>query len=154
MKCELRNVKINNRLSDETTCFSASLYIDGRKEAEVANRGCGGSNEYRFADRETEQRFYAFCKSLPPIPPDDKWPHEMAMDADLYIDQLLMVFQENKELQRWCKKDTVYRLKGDKPGTWRTLRSRTGPVFTPAVKAELQKRHGDQLAEIANERFG
>ena len=48
MKIELKNIKTNNALSQETICFSANLYLDGKKLGEVVNRGCGGSHEYSF----------------------------------------------------------------------------------------------------------
>lgn len=45
MKIELRNIRINARLSEETNCFSATLYVDGKKVGECLNRGHGGETE-------------------------------------------------------------------------------------------------------------
>ena len=42
---ELKNLKIYESMSEETTCFSATLYLDGKKVGELANRGCGGAHE-------------------------------------------------------------------------------------------------------------
>ena len=44
MNLSLKNVKVNNQLSEETICFSADLYDNGKKVAYVSNRGCGGAN--------------------------------------------------------------------------------------------------------------
>ena len=35
MHCELKNVKIAEFLSEETVAFTASLYIDGKRAADV-----------------------------------------------------------------------------------------------------------------------
>jgi hypothetical protein len=48
MKIEFKNVEVYPRLSEETPCFAADLYVDGALEAHVSNRGRGGSNDYRF----------------------------------------------------------------------------------------------------------
>jgi len=63
---ELKNVKVYVGMSQETTAFTASLYIDGKKAADVRNEGRGGDNWPSFADRDLRDRFYAFCESLPP----------------------------------------------------------------------------------------
>jgi hypothetical protein len=65
---------------------------------------------------------------------------------------LLQKWEEDaqlKQLKQWCKKQTIFRLKGDEPGCWRVIKH----TFVPEVKADLQKLYGDELDEIANERF-
>lgn len=44
-KLTLKNLKVQEILSEETLCFSADLYEDGKLIAHVSNRGHGGSNE-------------------------------------------------------------------------------------------------------------
>lgn len=44
-KITLKNLKVQETLSEETLCFSADLYEDGKLIAHVSNRGCGGSND-------------------------------------------------------------------------------------------------------------
>jgi hypothetical protein len=46
VKVELKNVKVAKFASHETTCFEASIYIDGKKAGMVWNDGQGGSNNY------------------------------------------------------------------------------------------------------------
>jgi len=43
---EIKNLSLNTSLSEETHCFSASVYINGKRMFAVSNRGCGGANEY------------------------------------------------------------------------------------------------------------
>jgi uncharacterized protein YcbK (DUF882 family) len=39
IKIELKKISVNQRLSEETNCYSADLYVDGVKWGEVCNRG-------------------------------------------------------------------------------------------------------------------
>ena len=48
-KLTLKKVKASEELSEETLCFSADLYEDGKLVAHVSNRGRGGSNMIRPA---------------------------------------------------------------------------------------------------------
>ena len=41
-KIELRSIRINEKLSRETTCFAARLYVDGVLTATAGNAGNGG----------------------------------------------------------------------------------------------------------------
>lgn len=44
MKVELRNVKYAAFASEETSCFQATIYIEGKRAGEVSNDGHGGSD--------------------------------------------------------------------------------------------------------------
>lgn len=41
----LKSVKLNSALSDETACFSATVYVDGKAFCLATNRGHGGDDE-------------------------------------------------------------------------------------------------------------
>lgn len=43
----LKRLTVAQRLSEETLCYSADLYLDGRKAATVSNHGQGGQTEIR-----------------------------------------------------------------------------------------------------------
>lgn len=139
MNITLRNVKINKRLSEETTCFSANLYVDGKFAASVANRGQGGPDECRFVSHAVERAFHAYCAGLPPVELEGV---SLPMDAELLVGRLLQV-HENTKL---CRTKTVFRLKSD-AGSMFVMQTR----FSPDVKAFLLKKHGANLAEILNE---
>jgi hypothetical protein len=68
MKLELKNVKFYESMSEETNCFQADLFINGKKIAYVKNTGQGGPTDYGVHDfkfhsvlRDAE----AFCLKLP-----------------------------------------------------------------------------------------
>ena len=46
MKIELKNIKYASFASEETACYEASLYIDGKKIGVVSNEGHGGPDSF------------------------------------------------------------------------------------------------------------
>jgi hypothetical protein len=74
-------------------------------------------------------------------------PAEFEFDKlDQIVDALLVRWEKGKQLARWCKQETIFRLKGDKPGSWRSVKK----PFTPAIEAAILKTHGDKVECIAN----
>lgn len=49
-KLELKNLKFHEDMSEETPCFSADLYENGKLIAYVKNAGHGGCNDIRPAE--------------------------------------------------------------------------------------------------------
>lgn len=45
MKLELKNVKVHEDMSEETTCFSATLYANEKKVATCKNDGRGSCTD-------------------------------------------------------------------------------------------------------------
>ena len=44
MKLELKNITYYKQGSQETPCYNADVYINGKKAIHVSNNGCGGSD--------------------------------------------------------------------------------------------------------------
>ncbi len=65
MEITLKNISHNERLSEETNCFSATIYIDGKNAGEASNHGHGGPT--MIHPRELEQKINAYTKTLPPV---------------------------------------------------------------------------------------
>jgi len=86
MNIELRNVKYAAFASEETPCFSAAVFIDGKRVGEVSNDGHGGC--HRYSSREVEKRLDAYAKTLPPIKVDWR-PEGMQQTADRLIGRAL-----------------------------------------------------------------
>jgi hypothetical protein len=151
MNVELKKVKYHESMSDETNCFEAEIWVDGKKLADVQNHGQGGENEYHPVGGYSNPGWYSFleyCKAQP---------HEYDFElTDQYVDTLFSKWLEKDnerraqtQVKRWCKNQTVYRLKGDEPGTWRTVKH----VYDAKVKEFMVGKYGDKVEEIANERF-
>ena len=55
MKLQLKNIKFYENLSEETNCFIADLFINGKKIAYVKNDGRGGSTDYGLYNIESKE---------------------------------------------------------------------------------------------------
>lgn len=65
---ELRNVKFYEKLSEETNCYTADLYANGKLVATVKNDGHGGETNVRQFSPKVAKEFAAieaYCKLLP-----------------------------------------------------------------------------------------
>lgn len=101
MKYEIKNLKeFYGRDGGGLEC---SLYRDGKKVATVFNDGCGGCNNYFFANRDIEQEVIAEMRTLAiAIDPSlDGW--EEAEDE--YIEHLI----DCKENNRLAKNAVLFR---------------------------------------------
>ena len=107
MKIELKNIKTNMALSEETICFSANLYKDGKKVGQVVNRGHGGCHEYSFG-YDVERPMNEWCKANLP-----KWRSkfgddiEWETDLEMYISELVNDFNINKYMKSLLKRRIV-----------------------------------------------
>ena len=152
---QLKNVKIAWHMSEGTTAFTASLYIDGKKAADVKNEGRGGDNHPRFLDREVEKEFYEFCKSLPPrdygMDADGAFNETYPMNYDSFIGDLLTEWIENDDWKKACKKGIVFTKHGEENnGKYWTIAKAT---YSKGAASHLREWLGEELKEIINERF-
>ena len=140
---QLKNVKIAWHMSEGTTAFTASLYIDGKKAADVKNEGRGGDNHPRFMDRELEKEFKEFCLTIP-------YPGESySMTYDSFIGILLGEWISNDDWKKACRKGLVFRVKSDNEDQYRTTKGK----YSPELASAMREKYGDDLIDIINERF-
>lgn len=64
MRIELKRITVSERQSDETLCFAATIYLDGKRAGEARNAGHGGETEVYPA--ACESRLRAYAATLPP----------------------------------------------------------------------------------------
>lgn len=111
MKIELKNIKHAEFASQETNCFEAVVYIDGKRAAVVSNEGHGGGDNW--SDRAVARRIDEFAQTLPPYvcswnDPATGRPMEMTMSAELLIGGLLeehlAARAEKREVAKLAKK--------------------------------------------------
>ena len=108
MKIELKGIHYSAQLSEETSAFSANLYINGYKVGIASNHGQGGATNYTSFNEKGRQLIKeaeAYCKSLPP----EKYTvggeqHQVDMNLELYIDNLLTDYLKKKDLRQFRKK--------------------------------------------------
>jgi hypothetical protein len=97
MNLSLTDITIVPQLSEETTCFSATVLVDGKPAFTVKNRGQGGPNEhapYRSgvaADRQLLAKAHQWAESLPPVTYEfGSTTVTVPSDLDCVIDDLLL----------------------------------------------------------------
>lgn len=117
MKIELRNVKHAAFASQETECFTASIFIDGEKAGEVSNEGQGGSDNFR--PWALEKTLDEYAKTLPQYDASDLYGKppgtEMAdHSAETLIGELLNEWLVTKDLKRRIGKKMLFTVKGKK----------------------------------------
>tara|TARA_R100001126_G_scaffold99413_2_gene74974 strand:- start:2994 stop:3542 length:549 start_codon:yes stop_codon:yes gene_type:complete len=120
MEILLKNIKHYESMSEETYCFEANLYVDGKKVGRVSNRGKGGCHDYDF-DWKKEQELDQWCKDNlpkwkmfdqpyleghPKFDPNGK--HKL-MDTSLefHITQLVDKFLDNQELKKLLRRGVI-----------------------------------------------
>jgi hypothetical protein len=109
----LKKLSVNQRLSEETLCFTADVYINGKREGMVSNRGHGGCDDYH--PWELGDKLNAIAATLPHFDlsegigftgMDDEQRERLrdtAWDAELLIGAIVNVVQAEKQLARMLK---------------------------------------------------
>lgn len=100
MKVELKKFSYNSRMSEETDCFTADIWINGKKVGYAENTGKGGSNSIFFTDRAVEREFNEWAEAQPPMPSGYEGLDPLPMTADLYITCLAADLIEAKNKQK------------------------------------------------------
>lgn len=114
MKIELKNIKHMPSLSEETECYSASLYVDGKKIGDVSNRGHGGPDEF-FGDREAfKQAEKWLAENMAPVELGMETDRSIPMDMELYCGQLLEEHLVRKDLKSALKNKVLFSKPGEK----------------------------------------
>lgn len=147
MKIELKNFKSYESMSEETLCFQASLYFDGKKVGTVENRGQGGDTWPRISG-EDRKRLDEYIATLPPA--ECEWDEKgITYDADFFFTEMANNIHEEKRLKAMCRGKTLLRRDGHEygKGEWDVLRVK----FTPKTRSEIQKIHN--VTEFLNDRL-
>lgn len=103
MKIELRNVKVFEAMSEETTAFHADVYVNGKKICYAKNDGRGGETYYHPYEncRDEINLIEEFYKNSPPKKYRD---FEIKMSLTMAIDDLLEEFRMSKFLKKDMEK--------------------------------------------------
>ncbi len=119
MKIEIRAIKYAAFASQETSCFTATIYIDGKRVGTAHNEGHGGQTSIN--PQECKAQLEAHAKTLPRIVTE----YENADDpsgfltyqpsAESVIDELLHVYlceQDDKKLLKTLEKRILFTRQG------------------------------------------
>lgn len=130
MNIELKKIHYAAFASEETNCFSADVWIDGKRAGEARNDGHGGATY--ITPREMEARLNAYAATLPPVvsaefndPFDKSKPFIYQPTAENVIDDLLAEWLTKRDFARLLQKHILYTVVG-KRGVYRTKGAKNG----------------------------
>lgn len=111
MKIELRKLKIVESMSEETTAFTADIYIEGYKSGYAKNDGQGGCTFYHTYEvrRDLIKQAEAYCLGLPA---KDYGSFKLPMNLEHFIDKIVDETLQAKEQAKFDKKLQKDMLKG------------------------------------------
>lgn len=142
-KIELRSVKYSAFASQETSCYSATLFVDGEKWGTVGNEGHGGADYFHGVAGRTYAHVEILngriAESYPRVELGSGLGTVKAT-LETVCGELLMDVLVAKDLTRAFKTKLVY-TRSDKDGVWETSLKQKGKLFThEVVAAALQDR--------------
>ena len=124
MKLELKNIKHTQWASEETHCYQAALYVDGKPVAIVSNDGHGGCDRviphgtfrpqlHNYTDvggdyRSVMSAVDAHFKSLPKTNPCDIFPDGMEQTLEFWCADQINDWLSARELKKNLKKSYVF----------------------------------------------
>ncbi|MEI8195288.1 MAG: hypothetical protein WCI73_05205 [Phycisphaerae bacterium] len=152
---QLRKLYVG-RMVHESPPTSVEIWYGGKAACHGVDDGSGGGMYFRTLDRQVETQLQTDIAALAPEMPDadwdatsrSLWPAGRKWDLEQFVWAEIARVQKAKQYARWCRKDTLFRLMGDPPETWRVLKNLP---FTSQVAAGLRRKHGAQLEAILNE---
>jgi hypothetical protein len=108
MKIELKNVKFYERLSEETTAFTADVFANGKKIGYAKNDGCGGCTDIRQIGGVNSNLFVECVNWLKTQPEinigTDNDPFMVNSDMENKVDQLFEQWFKGHEQKKFEKK--------------------------------------------------
>ncbi len=138
MKIELRNLKIAATLSEETTAYTGTIYIDGKRAFDASNHGQGGCDNFRPISPFTYKDLEAVNAWLKAnrTPMANQYGSPLEYDLELEVGDLITKFEVRKTLDRLLKKKLVVVSEKDGVPVVYTYK----PAPTPANIDVLVKR--------------
>ena len=144
--------------------FQVKLMADGKVIAEVTDEAHGGQIRWDIRD-EAAMRAFGVAHGLVapsdgsdvPTPNDlyssrTGWEKELEVE-EVYstaicemVDALENAQRHKKQVRRWCKTETLFRLPEDKEGSYRTIKA----VYAPPVRKFILQKYGPTVT-IVNE---
>ncbi len=153
MNIELKNIQVNERMSEETNAFTATLYINGKKVGYAKNHGIGGPTDYAadpFHDQEANkliQEAEKWCQQLPPEKSDFS-DMSLPMDLEFYLDILVEKFLLEKDSKKKTKRMATHILFGDKLRYIEVTWGKNWPISKMIERPDGQAMIRKTLAEL------
>ena len=136
-KIELKNLKHSDFASQETYCFEASVYIDGKKAGTVSNQGCGGCHSYH-----PNTLYHILAKEAAKLPHHEWRLNEevlsVAPDADTIISELVTEALTAKDLKSGMRRRILF--VGDNGEIFETKSVEAAVLAAQLKRADIYER--------------
>lgn len=122
---QLKNIKYLAARSEETHCFSSSLYVNERKVGTVGNSGHGASNDVRIDPKYlkrglTEQLLNDFVLEVGGVDSSKEYIRNAAFE--IWVGNEVNEWLANREYTKFTKSYVCFRTDDMKPGQWKQLK--------------------------------
>jgi len=152
MNIELRKIQHVERLSEETNCYVAQVWVDGKHIVDVSNEGHGGPDNQYPAKGYTYKDIEALnerCKSEF----GQKTHHDITIEQDLeaVCGDLLTEWLIERDIKKALSRQVCFTLHS-KRGIFSVNLTKKGHKFSIGeVVTALRSRHGSDLEMIVNQ---
>ena len=138
MKIELKNFRFYEKLSEETYCFTANLYVNGIKCGSAENRGYGGETDYFHEGTEKSKELLRQAE-------------EYCVEKNLtnYIDELVEILVRKKENEVNARKLNKAMQKAILIGNDKIYRE----IGFKMPLREMWEKHPDYFKQTINEKL-
>jgi hypothetical protein len=145
MKIELKALKYSDFASQETHCFQAAIYIDGKKRGTADNDGRGGMTTIRPWELHDEIKQYT--DTIPPqiVKFGDQ---ELTLETspDSYIDELVTLALHEKDLKRAMKTRILFTRENQ---VFETQKMTAAQIAASLANAQIkEKLKADQVLNL------
>ena len=107
----LKGIKHSRFASQETHCYQASIFFDGKRAGTVANSGHGGCDDHQISDKNVWNSMIDYVNSLPEEDTSIEG-FRMKPDLETICGRLVNEFLARKDLKRLLKCRVVVRKPG------------------------------------------
>jgi hypothetical protein len=145
---ELKNIKTFRGM--EVTGINATLYENGKKLCNCDDSGDGGCLD--FSEYAVQERLTNALKNLiGDVKFSAEYVTNTEYDAECFVNDLISEALENKEFKSKCKRNTLIITTDCKDGQF--IIHKNLPFYPNTTRQLLEKKYGNKLVEIINERF-
>lgn len=134
MKLELKNIKHSAFASEETHCFEAKVYVDGKPVGTVSNEGRGGPDRVHVPN-DVHAEIEAHIKTI--MKPEVIQGITIEPSFEIWCGEQVNQFLVKRDLNRRLKKKLLFVQDGK---LWETP---LGTHSVAAVSEHFKKKYGD-----------
>ena len=136
-------------MSEETTCYSATLYLDGKRVGYVKNDGRGGCDHIQLIGND-QKVWEALREAVSEIPDRKSTISDMMLkpDMDTLMHMMPVYGEVLKKVKRDCKTKVVFRDATCTGGEYFAIKA----PYTPEIEAKIRERYEstEPVMEVAN----